>query len=202
MKRVSIENVDVFRGYYKKKQSIIIVMGHFGNWELAGARFGLEKLHKLIVIYHPLKHSKFNNLIVHMRTRLGNELYARADVLRGMIRDKNRITATAFIADQTPTPDNAYWTTFLNQDTPVFTGTEKIARKFNYPVVYVTVKRPKRGHYIIQAETLFEHPEETTENEISKAHTRKLEHDIQQSPEIWLWSHKRWKYKRKEQNYH
>ena len=88
-----------------------------------------------------------------MRTRLGNRLYAMNETLRGMIRDKNELTATAFIADQTPSPKGAYWTTFLNQDTPVFTGTAKIAKKLDYPVIYVSVKRPKRGYYTITVRT-------------------------------------------------
>jgi len=131
-----------------------------------------------------------------MRTRLGNRLYAMNETLRGMVRDRKELTATAFIADQTPQPNGAYWTTFLNQDTPVFTGTEKIAQKFKYPVIYIAIKRPKRGLYEMSAELLVEHPENTTENEISELHTKRLERDIVENPEIWLWTHRRWKHKR------
>ncbi len=91
-----------------------------------------------------------------MRTRLGTKLIEMKSTLRDMVTNRKEVTATAFIADQTPFPENAYWTTFLNQDTPVFTGTEKIAQKFNYPVVYVSVKRMKRGYYEVFAEPLFE----------------------------------------------
>ena len=132
-----------------------------------------------------------------MRTRLGNKLYAMNDVLRGMIKDRDKTTLTAFIADQTPSPNNAYWTVFLNQDTPVFTGTEKIAKKLNYPIVYVTIKRPKRGFYEIESELLVSDSLGTSENEISELHTRKLEKDIINQPEIWLWTHRRWKHKKK-----
>jgi KDO2-lipid IV(A) lauroyltransferase len=85
---------------------------------------------------------------------------------------------------------------FLHQDTPVFLGTEKIAKKLKYPVIYITVKRPKRGFYTIHSTLLFDHPEQTSENEISEIHTRQLEKDIREQPEIWLWSHRRWKHKR------
>ena len=195
-KHVKFKCAELFNKYAEKDQSVIIVMGHYGNWELAGSSFAVECEHKLIVIYHPLKDRKFNELVVKMRTGLGNELYARNDVLRGMIRDRNRLTATAFIADQTPAPEGAYWTEFLNQDTPVFTGTAKIAKKFNYPVIYVSVDRPTRGHYTVEAEVLFENPADHVEDEISERHTKKLEEDIKRRPEIWLWSHKRWKHKR------
>jgi lauroyl/myristoyl acyltransferase len=82
-----------------------------------------------------------------MRTRFGTKLIEMKNTFRGMLSGKNEINATAFIADQTPQPDNAHWITFLNQETPVFPGTEVIARKFNYPVIYTSVKRLRRGYY-------------------------------------------------------
>ncbi|MGI8892291.1 MAG: lysophospholipid acyltransferase family protein [Bacteroidia bacterium] len=195
-KHVFFEDVSLFKKYYDEKKSVIIVMGHYGNWELGGARFGVENLHTLFVIYHPLNNKYFDKLVYKMRTRLGNKLYSMNETLRGMVRDRNNLTATAFIADQTPSQLNVYWTTFLNQDTPVFTGPEKIARKFNYPVIYVSVKRPKRGLYKVENQLLAEEPEKTTDNEISEKFTRFLEKDIILQPEIWLWTHRRWKHKR------
>lgn len=188
----------LFENYYQQKKRLIIVMGHYGNWEWAGNTFSLECKHQLYVIYHPLRNKYFNKLIVNMRYRFGNKLIAMRDTYKDMMRFKDEINATAFIADQTPSPENAYWTTFLNQQTPVFWGTEKIAKKTNLPVVYVTVRRTSRGHYKIFAETLFEEPAKTADGEISEAHTRKLEKDILEQPEIWLWSHKRWKHRKTE----
>jgi KDO2-lipid IV(A) lauroyltransferase len=192
----SKEAVSIFNHYYDKKQSIVIVMGHMGNWEMAGAGFSQFSLHQLNILYHPLSNKKFDKLVYHMRTRLGNGLYAMNEALRGMLRDRDKLTATAFIADQTPSPEGAYWTTFLNQDTPVFKGTEKLATKLNYPVVYASVKKVKRGIYMIDMEVLVENPKSCSENEISERHTRKLEKDIKEQPEIWLWTHRRWKHKR------
>jgi KDO2-lipid IV(A) lauroyltransferase len=172
-------------------------MGHFGNWEWSGNAFSLTCRHQLYVIYHPLTNRYFDGLIYRMRTRFGTKLIAMRDTYKDMVRFKDEINATAFIADQTPSPDSAYWTTFLNQDTPVFRGTEKIARKVNYPVIYSSVKRVKRGYYEIHAEVLFDDPRSTSDGEISEAHTRKLEKEIREQPEIWLWSHRRWKHRRK-----
>ncbi|MFT4761889.1 MAG: KDO2-lipid IV(A) lauroyltransferase [Paraglaciecola sp.] len=195
-KHIHFEDISLFQKYKAENQSVIVVMGHFGNWELAGARFALEPIHQLFVIYHPLKNAQFEKLIVKARKRFGNGLYSMKGALRGMFGDREKLTATAFIADQTPSPDNAYWMEFLNQDTPVFTGTEKLAKKIKYPIVYISVKRPKRGFYTIKPELLFAHPEKTTEQEISQTHTRRLEQNIREQPEIWLWSHRRWKHKR------
>ncbi|MFI5150037.1 MAG: lysophospholipid acyltransferase family protein [Bacteroidia bacterium] len=194
--KLTPETKALFEKYHAEKKSVIIVMGHFGNWEWAGNTFSLQCPQQLYVIYHPLTNKKFDGLIYRMRTRFGTKLIAMRDTYKDMVRFKDEINATAFIADQTPAPESAYWTSFLNQDTPVFLGTEKIARKLNYPVVYASVRRIKRGYYEIAAETLFEDPRLTTDGEITEAHTRKLEREIIAQPEIWLWSHKRWKHKR------
>jgi KDO2-lipid IV(A) lauroyltransferase len=111
---------ELFDQYYVRKQSIIIVMGHFGNWEWAGNSFPMVCRQQLYVIYHPLANKYFNQLIVGMRTRFGTKLIPMKDSFREMVRNRSHISATAFIADQTPFPENAYWTTFLNQETPVF----------------------------------------------------------------------------------
>jgi KDO2-lipid IV(A) lauroyltransferase len=195
--RFSDETVQLFNKLEAEKKSCIIVMGHFGNWEWAGNSFALMCKQKLYVIYHPLTNKYFNRLTYNMRTRFGNGLYAMKDTIREMIKNRNEVNATAFIADQTAAPESAYWTTFLNQDTPVFWGTEKIAVKMNFPVVYVTVNRVRRGYYEVHAKMLVEEPKLTKEGEISELHTKKLEEDIIQQPEIWLWSHRRWKHKRR-----
>ncbi len=187
---------EIFDRYYSEGKSIMLVMGHYGNWEWAGNTFSLTCKQKLYVIYHPLSNKYFNGLIYRMRTRFGTGLIAMKDTYKDMVNHKETITATAFIADQTPRPDNAFWTTFLNQDTPVFWGTEKIARKIDFPVVYISVHRVKRGYYTINAEVLSEHPRATGDGEISAMHTARLEEDIRRQPEIWLWTHKRWKHKR------
>lgn len=198
LKRVKFnENaLALFKNYHDQKKSVIIVMGHYGNWEWAGNSFSLSCPQQLYVIYHPLRNTYFNGMMYRLRTRFGTKLYAMNDTFKEMVKNRNEINATAFIADQTPAPENAYWTTFLNQDTPVFWGTEKIARKMNYPIVYVSVKRIRRGRYEIFAETLVEDPKSTNDGEISELHTKRLEKDIISQPEIWLWSHRRWKHQR------
>ncbi len=181
---------------YDEKRSIILVMGHYGNWEWAGPSFSLNVKHQLVVIYRPLTHPYFEKMMVRMRTRHGTRITAVNQTLRDMVATRSEITATAFIADQTAFADKAYWMTFLNQDTPVFTGPEKLAVKFDYPVVYIDARRRSRGYYEIFPELMFEHPKNTSENEISHAFMKRLEKEILQDPVPWLWSHKRWKYSR------
>jgi Kdo2-lipid IVA lauroyltransferase/acyltransferase len=190
------ETLKLFNKYAEENRSIIFVSGHWGNWEWGGNSFSLLCKHHLYVIYHPLSNKYFDGLIYRMRTRFGTGLIPMKDTFREMAGKRKELTATAFIADQTPSPEGAFWVTFLNQDTPIFKGTEKIAQRFNYPVIYGRVKRLKRGYYEISAELLFENPAQTAPDMISKSHTIALERDILAQPEIWLWSHRRWKHQR------
>lgn len=198
LKRCSIDpNAEIlFEQLAASNKSIIIVMGHKGNWEWAGNTFSLCCKHQLYVIYHPLDNKYFNGLICKMRERFGTKLIPMKETFRDMIKNRHELSATAFIADQSPNPATAHWMNFLNQDTPVFMGTEKIAQKIKYPIVFVTVKKLTRGYYTLMAELLQSPPYIGSEGDITETHTRKLEADIIAQPETWLWTHKRWKRKR------
>lgn len=194
--RLSPAAKDIFDRYHREGKSIVLVMGHYGNWEWAGNTYSLICKQKLFVVYHPVENKYFNGLIYRMRTRFGTGLIEMKDTFKDMVKHKAMISTTAFIADQTPPPESAFWTNFLNQNTPVFRGTEKIAKKLDYPIVYITIKRLKRGYYNILAEVLSEDSKNTIDGKISELHTARLEKDIREQPEIWLWTHKRWKHKR------
>jgi KDO2-lipid IV(A) lauroyltransferase len=181
---------------YKEQRSIILVTGHYGNWEWGSACFALNTEFKLGVIYRPLANKHFDKLVARMRGRFGTKIIPQTRTLREMAADRQVVTATAFVADQSAPRDHAYWTTFLNQDTSIYTGPEKLAIKFNYPVVYVNTYRMRRGYYELVPELLCANPSETREGEISEAFARRLEKDIVASPVTWLWSHKRWKHQR------
>jgi Kdo2-lipid IVA lauroyltransferase/acyltransferase len=181
---------------YKERKNLVLVVGHFGNWEWGNHAFSLQCKHPMYGIYHPLENKYFNRLTIRMRTRFGTRLLTMESTFREMVRNRKQLNATSFIADQTPAPENAYWVKFLNQDTPVFRGTEVIARILDYPVLFFNIKKVKRGYYEISGEMICEHPAATSEGEITEMHTRKLEAAIQQAPETWLWSHRRWKHQR------
>ena len=195
-KRVKFHNTEWLDKLYAEKRSIVIVMGHYGNWEWAGPIFTLTTKYQLVVIYRPLSHPYFEKMMTGMRTRFGTRITPADKTLRDMVAYRNEITATAFIADQTASSQNAYWTTFLNQETLVFTGPEKLSKKFKYPVVFMNVVRVKRGYYEVFPELLVENPENTAENEITDRFFQRLESEIKRDPVPWLWSHKRWKHKR------
>ena len=194
--RMTPECAAVFEQFAKENKSVIMVMGHLGNWEWAGHPFSLQCKQQLDVLYHPLSNKYFNGLMRGMRSRFGTRMMPMRTAYKEMRAHRNELTATVFISDQTPMPENAYWTTFLNQDTPIFKGTEVIAKKMNLPVVYCSIIKVKRGYYEMRAELLVANPGATADGEISELHTRRLEQDIIAMPASWLWSHKRWKYKR------
>lgn len=191
--RVLLENPDQFKKLWAEKRSIILVLGHYGNWEWMGPCISLQTPYQLLVIYRPLTNIYFERMMTQMRTRFGTQITPTNLTLREMVKRRSEVTVTALIADQAAS-GNSYWTTFLHQDTAVFNGPEKLATKFNYPVVYLHATRPRRGYYSVRAELLVENPKSTKENEILELFTRRLEKDIMDNPVLWLWSHKRWKH--------
>ena len=194
--RFEPETQAIFDQLARENQSFVVVMGHFGNWEWGGNTFSICCRHQLYVIYHPLSNKYFNGLVYRMRTRFGTKLIPMKDTLRDMLKNRGSLTATAFIADQSPLPSNAYWMEFLNQDTPVFLGIEKIALKIHYPIVYISIRRVKRGYYKVLAERIELPSIIQKSGTVTEIHTRRLEADIRSQPENWLWTHRRWKHER------
>lgn len=194
-RHIQVINPEVAQKFYDNKQSIILALGHYGNWEWYGQCLQLQAPHQMVIIYRPLTHPYFDRMMQRLRTRFGIEITTMKLSLRTMLANRGRITATAFVGDQAA-PVSEHWMTFLNQDSSVYTGIEKMARKFNYPVVYIHPTRPKRGYYTMEIEVLVEDPSKTADTEITERYTRRLERDIRENPAIWLWSHRRWKSKR------
>jgi KDO2-lipid IV(A) lauroyltransferase len=193
---ISPKAKEIFMEYYHRKQNYCVVLGHYGNWEWANSGFSVTNPSPMYGVYHELSNPYFDKLVIHMRSRHGTHVMEMRETVRVMMAHRNELMVGGFIADQTPPPEGAYWTTFLNQDTPVFRGTEKIARKLNYPVVFVNVKRLRRGYYEMEAEKISEESSKLPEGEITERHTRALEREIIKEPAYWLWSHRRWKHKR------
>ncbi len=195
-KYVSFNNPEVFQRYMDTNQSVIVVMGHLGNWEWGGLRFAVEGLHQPVIIYQTLNNKGFDGLMRKMRSRFGSQLRNMKQIFRTLVENKGKLTATVFIADQTPPKRDAVWVPFMNQDTAVFPGTAKVAIRYGSPVIYSSIKRIARGRYDIFNEVLVDDPTDMTVEELTRLHTERLEKDIRELPETWLWSHRRWKHSR------
>jgi Kdo2-lipid IVA lauroyltransferase/acyltransferase len=201
-KRFTYTGLEIVNRLYDEKRDIIAVLGHYNNWELS-VLMGERMKSKAFVIYKPLRNKNFDRLINSQRTRFGLGITPMSMVIKEILRARkdNINTISMFLADQSP-PRNEiqYWTTFLNQDTAVYTGAEKIARKYNMAVVFFHIRKIKRGHYNMEVEELINNPEDLPENMITEAHVRRLEEIIRENPEYWAWSHRRWKHKKPLEN--
>ena len=193
--------INTFQSYFDKNQSIIGVMGHMGNWEWAAMAHQVYFSRMITGVYHPLSNKNFDHFMFKLRSRFGGDLVSMKNLYKRLIHLKqNHLSTTiGLIADQTPPPESAYWTTFLNQDTPIFNGSEKLAKKFNYPIIYMSVKKIKRGYYQLGTALVTDHPTELKDGEISELHAKLLEQNIREQPAYWLWSHRRWKHKKPNQ---
>lgn len=197
-KRCLFLNPQLLNEYLNRGKSVIVILGHYGNWEWPTS-YALHTSFDFLPIYKPLHNKMIDKMYIEIRERFGAKTLPKKETLRTMIRyqRENRPTITAFLGDQTPNRHNLnYWTSFLNQDTPILLGTEKIAKKLDQVVVYANMQKIKRGYYQIEMITLFDNPQKTKPFDITEKHTRILEDIIRKKPSYWLWSHKRWKHKR------
>lgn len=190
--------ISTFEKYFSQNQTIVGVMGHCGNWEWGAISHQLYFKRMITGVYHPLSNKQFDGFMLKLRGRFGGDIVPMQSLYKRLLflKEKGISTTIGLIADQTPPPESAYWTVFLNQDTPVFNGPEKLARKFNYPVVYMGIIKTGRGRYELDTEVITEKPLEMQPGEISALHTAALERNIRKQPHTWLWSHKRWKHKK------
>jgi len=205
LKLVTIEENDTIKELYKKNKSIIGVTGHYGNWETFMI-LPLISPHTVLGVYKPLNNKFFDKQFSKMRSKFGAIPVAMSDSYKTTLKynKNNTLTFLGLIADQRPPKQGGhYWTTFLNQETAIFLGPEKIAKKLNSAVIFSYLQKIKRGKYIVKFELLFEDTDKCKEHEITDTYIRFLENLILEKPEYWLWSHKRWKHKREiEKNIH
>ncbi len=199
LQHCKIKNPELMEAYFQQGKSLIIPAGHYNNWEMAATASNLQISHQSIGIYSPLKNKFINEQLRKSRAKFGLELLSKKEVKAGFEKNKKRLTAILFGADQSPFSDHAYWTTFLNQETGVMLGSEKYAKQYDYPVVFGKINKLKRGYYELEFIPLENQPKDTAYGEITEKHTRFLEKIIQEKPEYWLWSHRRWKRRRPSQ---
>lgn len=199
-KYYDFKNPEVLNELYAEGKGVVGILGHYGNWEYLSLLPQYVN-HKVWAIHLPQNNKYFNDLINRLRSKFGVNMMTTAESFRKLLLEAKagETTMTYFLADQSPHRGKIkYWTTFLNQETPVFLGAEQIARKLDMAVVFFDIRKVKRGHYEITFEVLAKNPRDFPEYAITEMHVRALEKRIQAEPSYWLWSHKRWKHKRKD----
>ncbi len=196
-RRVVTRDADAFKTYAQRGTVVLGMTSHLGNWEWSAMRTRLE-LPGLDVVYKPLSNLFFDRLMHDIRSRFGTVPLPMQSLLRDMVKRRGEVRLVGLVADQAAEePETAYWREFLHQETDFFTGTEKLARKFGYPVVFISMKRLRRGYYEMSAHRLGEPPyTDLPTNALIDRYVEKLEAFIREQPATWLWSHRRWKHKR------
>ncbi|MBN1598964.1 MAG: lysophospholipid acyltransferase family protein [Bacteroidales bacterium] len=195
-RRYTFSNLEVLERLKDEGKRVFYLTSHYGNWEWA-INLDVKTPYHTIGIYKHIHNDTFDRLFQYLRSKFGCGTVLMNKTLKTIIELKRRnvLFALYSVADQRPgREDLNFWTIFLNQDTPVITGTEKLARKYDMPVVFMNVKRIKRGYYNATFELISDNPKQTKGHEIAEKYIRKVEQLIIKEPAYWLWSHKRWRY--------
>ncbi|WP_295938804.1 lysophospholipid acyltransferase family protein [uncultured Alistipes sp.] len=181
----------------------IALSAHFGCWEYSSYWGLYDRSQMLVAVYHPLRSQVMEQLYQRLRKFENSMTVSMKDSLRFYLRNREhgvdgKNLVMGLIADQNPPrrPDS-HWFRFLNQDTIFFEGGEKLALRCKLPVFFVRMERLQRGRYQMVFEQIYDGVEPVAEFEITERYVRKLEAMIREHPELWMWSHRRWKHKRK-----
>lgn len=194
-KRVKLRNTEVLIDLYNKGIHGIVITGHYGNWEWLVA-LADSTPYKVMAVYKPIPNKYFDRLLIRMRSKTGAYPVNMNKILKAILINKRDeiLSLSVFISDQSLVKEHIqYWTTFLNQDTPVILGAEKIARYTNQAVLFCKVIPLKKGYYEVELIKLFEDVSQVQDYEITEKHLKLLEQMIIEKPEYWLWTHRRWK---------
>lgn len=199
-RRVRIENPELLRECTERGQSVVLLAAHFCNWEwlllTAGTQLGVP----IDAVYKPQRIEGFDRFLREGRGRFGGNLIPANDFLFDVMKRKGEARAFALVADQTPLKrEEKHWSHFLNQDTAFHVGADKIARILNAPVLFVSMRRERKGFYSARLNLLASppydrNPDQDHGAEIIESYARALEAEIQASPADWLWVHRKWKY--------
>jgi KDO2-lipid IV(A) lauroyltransferase len=196
------KNEELLQYFLKEGRSVILLLGHFGNWEWVTSITLWVKSDKDTVIgqvYRPLKNKVSDLFFLKLRSRFHSAAFPKNDVYRDIVKMQkdHKKWLLGFMSDQKPSRrDLRYWTEFLNQEIPALVGTEKIAKHTGAVVCYLDVVRTKRSYYEGKVKLISDNPKETAEFEITEKYIRLMEKTIQRYPPGYLWTHNRWKYKK------
>ena len=182
---------------FREGQNVAAILGHYCNWEwLSCVGISLPSERKVGLVYKPIRNKAIDKLFIDLRSCVGGVPVPKNEILRYLVQYRKEGIRSLFgyISDQSPRWQNIHlWLPFLNHETPVFTGAERIMRKMNNAVYYVEMNRPKRGYYVCEFRLITKDPNSMAEHEITRKFFEMLEQSIKNQPHFYLWTHKRWK---------
>jgi Kdo2-lipid IVA lauroyltransferase/acyltransferase len=179
---------------YAKGKKLQFHLGHNFNWEIANIAITSYIPYKMIGVYLPVKNQVFEKLMMKIRTVSGNAVLPATDMKNAMLPYRTTQYMLALIADQVPgDPSKAYWMNFFSRPTPFIRGPERGAVAGNLSVMFGYIYKIKRGHYKLEYELCTSDAASLPKGEITRRYVRFLENVITKHPDMWLWSHRRWK---------
>lgn len=196
LRHLKVENIEEINEAVAKGQSVSLYLGHYCNWEwVSSLPLHIDPAAKCAQIYHPLENKTFDKLFYKLRTRFKANNIAMADIMQTLIRWKREgvPSVTGYIADQAPGLNIHLFVDFLNHDTGVYTGPERISKFLGAKAVYGHLTRPRRGYYTLRFITICADAKKEPIFDTSREYFRLLEANIKEAPQYWLWSHRRWK---------
>lgn len=201
-RRLQFKNTDDMNQRLASGQSVAVYLGHIFNWEwITSLPYWVPEGVQCCELYHPLENEYFDRLFKFVRERQHALCIPMQESLRKILEFKrnNRSIVVGYISDQVPMWNNIHhWIDFFHHDTPVLTGAERIVRHTDQACYYGDVRRVKRGYYEVVLKPISAHPAKEPEFAITDAYFKMLEENIRRQPELWLWSHNRWKRTREE----
>ncbi len=200
-RRMKFTNIEIINEKVRESKSFSAFLGHYGNWEwISSIGLWISKEAVVSQIYHPLRNRSMDKIMKTIRERMGNicvEMHKTARFMANAAKG-DRPQAIGFIADQSPKKRDAnYFIPFLNHMVPVLTGTEKVIKHYDYEAMFISVKRIKRGYYECELSFLHPNPKSLPDYELTSIYFNRLEQDIRQQPELYLWSHNRFRHAQK-----
>ncbi len=179
--------------------SCYILLGHTFNWEWGNLSIGLNMEHNLLVVYMPISNKIFDRLFLKLRTRGKARMLSAHNMRKDLMPYRNTQYALGLAADQNPgNPAYAYWLNFFGKAAPFVTGPEKGARSRNLPVFFCYIEKLRRGYYNMVLSIGEQYPKSLPEGALTIRFVNYLEEIIRMHPDMWLWSHNRWKHEWKE----
>ncbi len=195
-RRMVFKGTEIIDQFTQKGITCALMLGHYCNWEwISTLPLSVSSNGLCAEIYHPLENSGVNQWFLHVRQRFGSVCIPMAETLRHIAKyqQTGHPLIIGYIADQKPNWKNIHlWTNFLNHNTPVFTGTERIIKRTRQVFFYCDVRRVRRGYYECEFKLLERHPEKVPDFQLTEWYMKELEKTIQREPAYWLWSHDRW----------
>jgi KDO2-lipid IV(A) lauroyltransferase len=190
---MQLENPEVLEEIKALNKPILLVAGHYNNWEWLISAQALWFKQPCFGIGMPLSHPFWDHKLTQRRSRFGLQV-VNAKTYQSAFQTPQPLVLV--LADQAPSSaSNCLWLPFLGQQSAVIFGPEYMANKYDCAVVYVNISNSNRGHYNVRLEVLVSDSKQLQYQELTQLHVQKLEHTILQKPGNWLWSHKRWKHK-------